>query len=149
MTLLAQQANGTTVVHFASGARARSIPFELVEGRIVLRVGVNGSTPVSFILDTGADVNVVGLRYARSSSIATVPWTGGFVAIGDHPPESHLATDAISFSLPGVELSDSRVFVLSLDETHECLGKNPPLDGFLGRRSFVVLSSKSTTDPVC
>ena len=141
VSLLAPQPPNTPAVHFSAGESARSIPFDLVGGRIVLRVGVNGSAPVSFILDTGADVNAIGLSYARSTGIGLVPWTGGFVGIGDHAPEVHLATDAMSFSLPGVELSDSQTFVISLDETHDCLGRNPRLDGFLGMpffRSLVV-----------
>lgn len=141
VSLVAPQPAGTPTIHFTSGASARSIPFDLVDGRIVLRVRVNGGTPVSFILDTGADVDAVGLRYARSSDIATVPWTGGFVGIGGHAPEMHLATDEIAFGLPGVEVSDSRAFVMSMSETHDCLGESPQIDGFLGApffRSLVV-----------
>jgi Aspartyl protease len=51
---------------FASGKSALAIPFELddyhIDNHIFLHVSINGSSPLSFILDTGASHTVLSLR---------------------------------------------------------------------------------------
>jgi len=133
---VASQPGGVAGVRFAAGTSAPDIPFDLVDGRIVLHVSVNGTAPAAFILDTGASANVVSLRDARSTGLGLVPWTGGFVGIGASPPDVSLATDAVTFSLPGVTLSDSHTLAMSLDETRDCLGPAPDIHGFLGAPLF-------------
>src|SRR5213595_3561107 len=64
----AQQARRTPVVpavRFVSGKSARGIPFELHNNHIYLRVGVNNSAPLFFILDTGAS-SVISQQRAAS-----------------------------------------------------------------------------------
>ena len=144
-----QPARGAVAVRFAAGTSTRSIPFDLLGNRILLRVGINGSSAATFILDTGANVNVVSLRSAKAAGIALVPWTGGSVGIGARPPELQLVTDALTFNLPDLAVSDSRVFAMALEEAQDCLalaaresgGVPPAIDGFLGApffRSLVV-----------
>src|SRR5262245_22055446 len=41
------------------------IPFELVTGHIVLKVNVNNSRPLSFVLDTGAKPAIIKLDRAK------------------------------------------------------------------------------------
>ena len=50
---------------FSSGKSALAIPFELENNHIYVRVSVNGSRPLSFILDTGA-YSIIHARQARS-----------------------------------------------------------------------------------
>lgn len=148
--LLADQpAPGAVAVRFAAGTSTRSIPFDLLGNRILLRVGINGSSAATFILDTGANFNVVSLQWARAAGIALVPWTDSSVGIGARPPELQLVTDALTFNLPDLVVSDSHVFAMALEEAQDCLaiaarqsgGVPPAIAGFLGApffRSLVV-----------
>src|SRR5439155_11304313 len=56
---------GGSDVTFESGTSSRAIPFLFNGGHIYLQVGVNGSRPLSFLVDTGASHNVIDLRLAR------------------------------------------------------------------------------------
>jgi hypothetical protein len=58
---------------FASGKSALAIPFELVDDHIYLRVSVNGSSPLSFILDTGASHTILNLRNANAFGMGLQP----------------------------------------------------------------------------
>src|SRR4030081_1627958 len=40
--------------HFPAGQNVVEVPFEVESGWIVIRVSVNGSRPLRFVLDTGA-----------------------------------------------------------------------------------------------
>lgn len=53
----------------AAGKSALAIPFELVDSHIFLRISVNGSRPLSFILDTGASHTILSLRNAGSVTL--------------------------------------------------------------------------------
>src|SRR5215203_3546891 len=46
-------------------APVATIPFELVNRHIVIPVSVNGSAPLSFILDTGADPAIIQMSRAK------------------------------------------------------------------------------------
>jgi len=107
----------------ASGKSALAIPFELDDNHIYVRVSVNGSQPLSFILDTGASHNILSLRNAKSlgMGLQLVGKVDG--GIGSEPPDVYLITDAVSYSLPGVALSGQSLVAISLDETQECLNK--------------------------
>ncbi len=118
--LLATAAYGFEA-RFASGESALGIPFELIDDHIYLRVPVNGSPPLSFILDTGASRTILGLPNAKSFGMELQPIGKVEGGIGAEPPDAYLVTDAVSFSMPGVEFSDGSVVALSLDNTRECL----------------------------
>lgn len=140
-----QPETDAVTARFTAGTSARSIPFEFVHGEILLKVGVGGGPPSTFILDTGANMDVVSLQYAKAAGLSLERWVSGFVGIGEKPPEMHLVTDALTFSLPGVDVSDSQVFAISLDSTQDCLALAaarqpgdvaPVIDGFLGAPFF-------------
>lgn len=78
---------------FPEGKNVVKIPFELVRGKILIPVRVNGSEPISFVLDTGApiavlldselagtlDLNIVGearIGGAGEGEASTVPIAG-------------------------------------------------------------------------
>jgi len=120
---------------FASGKSALAIPFELVDSHIFLRVSVNGSPPLSFILDTGASHTILSLRNAKSFGMGLQQIGKVEGGIGDEPPDAYLVTDTVSFSLPGVVHSGESVVAFSLDKTHECLDQ-AVVDGILGMEFF-------------
>src|SRR5215217_5924723 len=59
-------------VRFTSGRSALKIPFRLYNNHIYLRVSVNGSAPLWFVLDTGAP-NLIGAKHARALGLKLMP----------------------------------------------------------------------------
>jgi len=86
-------------VRFAVGSEALAIPFDLYNGLIVVRVIVNGSAPLSFILDTGASHTTLSVRRARALGLSRIialsagPWWS-YAAIRARYPSTR-ATDVV------------------------------------------------------
>jgi predicted aspartyl protease len=137
-------------IRFTSGKSALAIPFELDNGHIFLRVSVNGSSPLSLILDTGGSslYPKLSLRNAESLRMKLKPLGVKNGGVGSEFPDVYLVTDTTSFNLPGVVLSSRAMFAISTDKVNECLdrathgrGEKRVLDGIIGRgffSSFVV-----------
>ncbi len=103
------------------------IPFDFDSAHIIIEASLNGRPPIGWILDTGADQEVVnaprmaefGLRsYAKSAT------TGG----GGTADYEYAA--GATFTLPGVELRNQHVAVLDQTGLERALGT--PLGGILG-----------------
>jgi|SRR5215813_1009674 len=136
-------------IRFASGKSALAIPFELADTRIdnhiFLQVSINGSSPLYFILDTGASHTILSLRNAKSLSLKLQPIGKVVGGIGAEHSDAYLVSDKVSLELPGVVLSDRSLVAVPLDMTEQCIGtrQGPKrvVDGILGAdffRSFVV-----------
>jgi hypothetical protein len=131
-------------IRFTSGRSALAIPFELKNNHIYLGISVNGSAPLSFILDTGGSSPYpkINLKHARSFGMKLQNLNVKNGGVGTELPDLYLVTDATSFSLPGVELSSQPMFAISLDKANGCLALGTkPVDGIIGVgffRSFVV-----------
>jgi hypothetical protein len=106
---------------------APSIPFTMEANHIVFNVSVNGRPPIGFLLDTGADQNVInsprledfGLKtYAKSTT------TGG----GNSAEYAYAA--GATFSLPGAELRNQHVSAIDQTGIERALGVK--LGGLLG-----------------
>src|SRR6266496_6839837 len=106
---------------FAFGESALAIPFQLDDNRIYLRVGINGSRPLSFMLDSGASKTVLSVRNARSFGMEMQPLEKVGTGIGAELPDVYLIKDAVSFNLPGFVFSDDGIVAIPLDRTQECL----------------------------
>jgi hypothetical protein len=106
---------------FSSGKSALAIPFELDDNLIYVRVNVNGSRPLSFILDTGAH-SIIHARQARSIGLK-LKFIGQAGGIGANQPDVYLVTEKVSFSLPGVALSPRRLVAISLDAVESCINE--------------------------
>jgi hypothetical protein len=123
-------------VRFVSGAGARAIPFELHNNHIYLRVGVNDSEPLLFILDTGAS-SLVSRRRAASLGLELRRGGRGY-GVGEHSVEA-ASVEGVSLHLPGVTLSRQSLAAIPLEGLRASLGR--PVDGILGYsffRRFVV-----------
>jgi predicted aspartyl protease len=57
--LFSRPAPAVAVLPFPAGAHEVSVPFQLIQNHIHMPLSVNGTSPSSFILDTGADITVV------------------------------------------------------------------------------------------
>jgi Aspartyl protease len=99
-------------IRFASGKSALAIPLELVDNHIYLRVSVNGSPPLSFILDTGASHTILSLRNAKSFDMRLQKAGEMDSGIGAGTLDVYLVADKVSFGLPGVVLSDQTLVAI-------------------------------------
>lgn len=106
---------------FSSGKGAIAIPFELDDNLIYVRVSVNGSRPLSFILDTGAH-SVIHTKHARSIGLK-LKLIGQAGGIGADQPDVYLVTEKVSFSLPGVVFPHGRLVAASLDAVESCINE--------------------------
>lgn len=106
---------------FSSGKSALAIPFELEDNIIYVPVSINGSKALSFILDTGA-YTIVHLRHARELGVK-LKLTGQTGGVGDEQEDVFLAAEKVSFSLPGVTLSNQRLLAISLGKVEDCVNE--------------------------
>jgi hypothetical protein len=104
-------------VRFASGNGALKIPFELYNNHIYLKVSVNGSSPLSFLLDTGAP-HIIDLKQARAIGLK-LKFEGQATGVGEGTVGFY-SSNGITFNLPGVSLSGQRVGVLPLEPVAVC-----------------------------
>jgi predicted aspartyl protease len=133
----AQTPGDTGAVRFTAGNSALAIPFDLYDGLIVVHVGVNGSAPLSFILDTGASSTTLSVRLAPALglNLQSVGKTSG--GIGERP-DAYLVTDPLVFELPGVAVSGPPVAAVPLEMTEQCIRSGSAdttyraIDGILG-----------------
>lgn len=123
-------------VRFVSGNAARGIPFELHNNHIYLRVGVNNSEPLLFILDTGAS-SLISRQRVASLDLKLRRGERGY-GVGENSIEAASVT-GVSLHLPGVSLLRQSLASISLESLQASLGR--PVDGILGYsffRRFVV-----------
>lgn len=113
---------------FAEGDRAIGLPFELNSNHIFVGVSVNGSAPLSFLLDTAADTTVINLRKAKELGFALEGSMEGRGA-GEGTTEVSFIKDA-SFKLSGVELQHQLAATIDMTVLEGYEGH--PIDGILG-----------------
>lgn len=113
---------------FASGNRATGIPFELTQNHIFLKVSVNGSGPLWFLLDTGAAFPVLNEKKVAELGLKK---QGNLEGRGAGEGTSNVSLVAnLSYKLPGVELLNQRAGTLPLDSIEGYEGRK--IDGILG-----------------
>jgi Aspartyl protease len=106
---------------------APSIPFNFENSHIMFKVRVNDREPIWFLLDTGADENVINTPRLSEFGLKTYGKTAA--TGGGGSAEYDYATGA-TFALPGVELRNQHVAVLDQTGIERALGM--PLGGLLG-----------------
>ena len=106
-------------IRFSSGRSALAIPFELDDNLIYVPVSINGSKPLSFILDTGA-YTIVDLSRAQGLGVKLnhKGQTGG---VGEQQQDVFLGAEKVSFGLPGVTLSGQRLLAVPLKKVEDCV----------------------------
>src|SRR2546421_1742040 len=129
-SLVAQQPPPQT--GFVSDTSALRIPFELSSNVIFLQVRVNGSEPLWFVLDTGADGTLVDSDRAKTLGIKV---SGGddVGGAGQNSVAAGMAKD-VSFSLPGVNFQAREVLVIPLSNLNRFIGR--VVEGVLGHDFF-------------
>jgi predicted aspartyl protease len=66
---------GRTPFEWVSNEQVFTAPFRLVKDKIVVEGRVNGGRPVDFVLDTGAEMTVIGQRTAQRSGVSAQGFT--------------------------------------------------------------------------
>ncbi len=98
---------------------APPIPFTMEANHIVFNVSVNGRPPMGFILDTGADQNVINstrLEEFGLKTYAQTTTTGG----GNSADYAYVA--GVTLTLPGVELHNQHVSAIDQTGLERALG---------------------------
>jgi hypothetical protein len=106
---------------------APPIPFNFENSHIIFKVQVNGGEPIWFLLDTGADENVINTPRLVDFGLRTYGKTG---TTGGGGSVEYAYAAGASFKLPGVELLNQHVGVLDQSGLEHALGMS--LGGILG-----------------
>src|SRR5580658_600411 len=106
---------------------APPIPFTMEANHIVFNVSLNGRPPIGFLLDTGADQNVINSTRLEEFGLKTYAQTT--TTGGGNSAEYAFATGA-TFTLPGVELRNQHVSAIDQTGLEHALGVK--LGGILG-----------------
>jgi predicted aspartyl protease/Flp pilus assembly protein TadD len=108
---------GRTPFEWASTEKVFTVPFRLVRDKVVVEGRINGGRPIDFVLDTGAEMTVIGQRSALRAGVGAQGFT--------------LSAGVGESGLRGLQLG--RLDELQIGEFRmrnvPTLIKNPPLGG--------------------
>ncbi len=123
----ARPADGPSDVRFASGDRALGIPFDFSNDHLMVLGSVNGSKPLWFLIDTGAEGN-----YLNSSRLAEMGLTefGRSTTSGGGGSTGLGATHVDRLTVGGATLLGQRDAVLDIASIERVYGV--PMGGLLG-----------------
>jgi PDZ domain-containing protein/aspartyl protease len=106
-----------------------AMPFELYDGRVFLRVRVNGGEPGEFQFDSAAGRSCVTRRFGRRIRLET-PLTATVSGAGDGSQTVPVARD-VEFAIGGLGFRAERVLLVDMDELTLYTGRRT--DGLVGR----------------
>lgn len=106
---------------------APPIPFTMESSHIVMKTQLNGHDPIGFLLDTGADENVINTSRLADFGLKIY---GKTIATGGGGSAEYNYAAGATFTWPGVELRNQHVAVLDQTGLERALGV--PLGGILG-----------------
>jgi hypothetical protein len=106
---------------------APPIPFTMEANHIVFNVSVNGRPPIGFLLDTGADQNVINSTRLEEFGLKTYAKT---TTTGGGNSADYAFAAGATLTLPGVELRNQHVSAIDQTGLERALGVK--LGGILG-----------------
>lgn len=112
---------------FTKGASALGIPFNFENDHLMVQGRVNGSKPIWFMLDTGADSTIV--NKARLAELGLRPFGGSSISGGGNSTELAFA-DVARLEIGGVTILNQRNGVIDLTGLERIYGM--PMGGILG-----------------
>ena len=113
---------------FDSPRSSTSVPFTLVDGRIFVRVTLNGEGPFAFIFDTGGNAVISPSVFKRLHLASGNAETG--TGMGAKPVTA-VDTTVRELQIADVRLSNVAFRVISMDDAPAVFGKQP-VDGIIG-----------------
>lgn len=115
-------------------ATRQSVPFEVYGNHIFVKVRVNGSAPLDFVLDTGASDCGIDRKCADELQIPLEPLAGQ-TSIGTGEGEPGIAVArGVSLGIAAVRLSDRVVYAVPFEELSRAVGRR--IDGVMGADLF-------------
>lgn len=96
--------------HFADGESTGDIPFQFRDGHIYVTVKIAGS-PQQWLLDTGANVTAIDIKYARELDLQT---RGKFKGLGAHASFYYNYVEGPKIELPGLVMDEQIIAVIDL-----------------------------------
>ncbi len=112
---------------FSTPEGKTTVPFELANNHIYIKVLVNGRNPAYFLLDTGAGASCIDLTFARSIGLEI---TGKFEAKGVGGSEDAGFLELESLELGGLKMFQQKIVSLSLSPLNIYEGRE--IQGILG-----------------
>jgi Aspartyl protease/PDZ domain len=109
-----------------------TVPFELYENTPFVEVRVNGTGPLWFLIDSGADTCLIDRRHAASLGL-NVRGQSSTTGFGDGATSISFARGVV-LSLGAIELPRQTVVVYQFSELEPILGRR--IDGIIGRNLF-------------
>jgi hypothetical protein len=116
-----------------NGTASLSIPFDLIDNRIVIDVKLEGHGPYRFIFDSGA-VSVVSMELARTLALKVEGLTRGGGGVGESTVERG-QTKISDAEVGGIHLKDQEFGVLSFSDNKYVFGASR-IDGIIGYPLF-------------
>lgn len=118
-------------ITFTNPAKSIELPIDILSGHIFVPVSINGSEPISFLLDTGAGKSILSLSLARKLEIEEVG-TLQSVGVGGEQDVSAVMVD--SMALPGLLMKEQLLYATDLEAFTPFLGRT--VGGVLGYDFF-------------
>ena len=103
-----------------SAQRAPVVPFQLRDNQIFVEASVDGSPPLTFVLDTGAPYHLVGLQQARSLGLPLQSLGRAVQGVGANAPEAFVVSRALHLRLGTASLPSQVLVAVPLDVPPEC-----------------------------
>lgn len=128
---IGRPADGATDYRFAAARSALGIPFNFENDHIMVSGRVNGSKPLWFMLDTGAEATIV--NKARMAELGVEPVGASSISGGGNSTDFAFAEVAL-FELGGATLLKQRNGVIDLSGLEKIYGM--PMGGLLGYDFF-------------
>lgn len=127
-TAFAKPAEGAADFTFAKGSSATGIPIEMTANHIFLQVRINGSRPLWFLFDTGAEATVIAkstLEELGLDSAGTVEARGN----GEGSLDASFVK-GVTLGVDGAEVKDQTVYAIPLEGIEPFEGRK--IEGIVG-----------------
>ncbi len=126
-TSFARPDDGPKDYRFASGTEAGGIPFNFENDHLMVLASVNGSKPIWFMLDTGAEATII--NKARVAELGVRPFGASSISGGGNSTDFAFA-EVARLTIGGAELLNQRDGVIDLTGLEKIYGM--PMGGLLG-----------------
>lgn len=123
-------------LQFLAGKGVAEVPFEVESDLMVIPVSVNGSRPLRFVLDTGAQGAVLNDPALTDSLRLNVVGKVRVRGAGSEPPAEASLAENVTFNVGGIEMSGGRLVVRPARPGATFMAG---LDGVVGRSVFANL----------
>jgi Aspartyl protease len=130
--LRAQPSDVTSKIAFTHGGNLTTFPFDWRKGMIFVPVSINGSKPLSFVLDSGSTRTLIDRQVAAGLSLKA-SGTGSLQGAGAGRIPIEFIHD-VNIALPGVESKGYELSTADLQPLEASLGVR--VDGILGYELF-------------